>query len=347
MGSLRPSGMERMLVSAGSYFAAAGCQSVVVAQGDKNPYAAEIAEAGYRVVEIPWIKSGPRGMIEWARLLKRWNPHVVHIHAEEAFGATAPIARLAARQANVVRSVLNVFDAQGWWWAKRTLQCRVTDRYVNTFVAPSPDVAENERRFGRGCMIIENWVDDRFASVATARRGPRTPPLVMMVGNCSQIKNHELALEALSGLEDVHVVHLGSEDGCSARETRLMDELAARGRLVFRGVSDTLPFLEQASLYLMPSMHEGMSVAFLEALVAGVPSVVSDSAGMRWASAIPGVLVVPDPDPLSWRGAISRHLLASPPIPRALAERFSASRGASQYMDVYGREGGLTTGREA
>ena len=82
LASLRPSGMERMLVSAAPYFAIAGIDSVIVGQGEDHPYADELNAAGYRVRTVPginWI----RGYRAWARLLREEEPDVVHIHPRE------------------------------------------------------------------------------------------------------------------------------------------------------------------------------------------------------------------------------------------------------------------------
>ena len=65
LASLRPSGMERMLVSAAPGTSPqAGVESVVVGQGLDHPFAGELRDAGYSVRTIPRVKSA-EGMDVW------------------------------------------------------------------------------------------------------------------------------------------------------------------------------------------------------------------------------------------------------------------------------------------
>jgi glycosyltransferase involved in cell wall biosynthesis len=73
----------------------------------------------------------------------------------------------------------------------------------------------------------------------------------------------------------------------------MLDELEASGRLIARGVRDPLSVMEACSVFLMPSLHEGMGVALLEALSFGLPAIINDAPGLRWAADLPSVLAVP------------------------------------------------------
>lgn len=336
MGPLRPSGMERMFLSAASHFKAAGVKSVIVGQGDDHPFAPLLVAAGYEVRIIPSIKS-PAGAKAWATALRTERPDVTHIHPEGAFAVSAVIARATLPRTPIIRTVHNVFNPTGKAALSRRLQAFAADRVVREFIAVSSDVQENERRFKRDSRLIFNWVDDSYFNAREQRIPPTGKPAAVIVGNSSPIKNHGLALHAVlkSGMD---LYFHGDESGASWEEVGILDELQADGRIRHRGTSDPTPSLLDGSVFLMPSRHEGMSIALSEALVTGLPAVVMDAPGLRWAANFPNVTVLPDHQG-AWNHAVKTaeesarevraHSLREMPVD------LSPKRGVAQYIDLY------------
>lgn len=337
LGPLRPSGMERMLVSAADHFRAEAISGHVYGVASGSTYTEELREAGYGVTLGDPVGKSLRTAFRLRRLITEQRIDVVHVHTEGNWFRTAATARWALeRQSSaVVRTVHNNFLASGRWLASRRMQSKLGDRLVGAIVAPSPDVAEQERSIGRECQVIFNWVDDRMTALRD-RREPR--PLgaraehAVIVGNCSDIKRHELALEAIwaSGLQ---VSHIGDEGGASAEELEWLRRFGEANRLVWRGTRPPDDALIDGDIYCMPSRFEGFSVAFAEALVAGLPCLVSDSPGLRWARAIDGVQLLPD-DTAAWEVALEESPVDShPTLPSGVD--LSASRGAHEYAALY------------
>ncbi len=325
LGPLRPSGMERMLISSAPYWDDHDVTPIVVGQGADHPFRAELEGAGYDVRHIVPVRSRA-GLQEWRALVTEINPSIVHIHTEQAFVS----AVWGARHVPQVRTVHNAFPVRGTSSWSRRIQARLADGRVNAFIAPSQDVAANEAVVGRSCEVILNWVDDRFQGIG---EGPREPYAVI-VGNASPIKRHLLALEALVATASP-VAYVGSEANASPHEKALLDELESKGLLLHRGVGDPEQWLRRASVFLMPSVHEGMGVALAEALSVGTPALVCDVPGLRWSQSEPGVTVL-EPTVKAWAAAIKRALRdayssASP------EHDFSASRGVHAYVQVYVR----------
>lgn len=338
MGGLNPSGMERMFVAASEYFRHADVQSTIVGQGPDHPFAPELQAAGYNLLTIPSIRTA-RGARAWRDAVQRNKPDVIHIHTEGGFAAAVLAARGGKHRAPIIRTIHNVFAPRGRAHLSRRLQGVVADRFVSVFVAPSIDVQQNELRMGRSPQIVENWVDDRFIK-ASAQRDQlisNSVPVAVMVGNCSVIKNHEIALQALYE-HGYSVCHHGNESGASIDELRLLDLFAAEGRLLFRGEADPLESLMRGDVYVMPSQREGMSVAFLEAVSTGIPALVANVDGLRWAARMSGVDLV-DGGQSAWRDALRSPLGAGAQSPVKSPEEstfdFSASRGTKEYVDVY------------
>lgn len=337
LGELHPSGMERMLLSAASDFSRLGVRGFVVGQGREHPFAGELQRAGYAVTLLNGPISGHHSRRELRDLVRREQIDVIHVHTEGDYLRTVLVcvAAFGRRRPRIVRTVHNVFDAHGRWFISRWLQAVVADRFVRAIIAPSPDVTANERRFGRHTRTILNWVDDEFFAVRRRReaavQNPFTPAVGLLVGNCSAIKRHGLYLQAADAAGH-SVMHLGSEVHSDQAEREHLDELHETGYLLARGVHSPVAALGSADYFAMPSSVEGMGVALAEAIVAGVPALVSAAPGLHWARGIPGVVQVQDTAE-AWRAAVR-----SPPTDTVVSPfDFSSLRGASDYAAVYRR----------
>lgn len=336
MGALKPSGMERMFVSAAVHFRDDGLETLIVGQGDHHPFAPELESAGYRVATVPSLRSVSAGK-PWAALLREEQPDLVHIHTEGAFGLSTLAARLALPNTPILRTIHSYFRPTGKALLSRKAQAVLADRFITEFIAVSPDVQKNEREFGRDPKLILNWVEDRFFTLRDARVNSHpTEASAVIVGNSSPIKNHILALRAVKASNFDLYFH-GDEAGATSEERSILDELQSCGRLLHRGVSDPAPSLLKASVFLMPSKHEGMPIALSEALVAGVPAIVNDAPGMIWAREFPNVMTIPS-DQRSWDTAMGvfgmedfRATLTPAPAPMDL----SAQRGVSELVRTY------------
>lgn len=332
LGELRPSGMERMLVSGASSFDSAGVEGHVLGIGRHHPFERAIRDAGYSVRTTDRALHTPAGRQFLHRLLAEVDPDVVHVHTEGRYLQTVLAVRRSNRCLPVVRTIHNVFDARGRWFLRRAAQALVADRLVDALIAPSPDVAANEARFGRRVRVIYNWVEDRFFELAAQRAQvtePSTAPIVI-VGNCSAIKSHEVVLEAAL-LGNLSVVHVGSEDDVAPAERELLERLDHAGLLAGRGVGDPAAALLTGRVFAMPSRHEGMPVALAEALVVGLPAVVSDVPGLRWAAGQGSVVALGSREPAEWAERL-RERVGTGGAPTI---DFHAARGTAEYAEVY------------
>lgn len=329
--------MERMLVTAADYFRRENIRNVIVGQGQDHSYEEQLREAGYEVRIADSIAGSFAGARSFRRMVRQLDADVVHIHTEGNYLRTALVARFAlGLRGGLVRTVHNVFDARGKWRVTRLLQALAGDRAVNVVIAPSLEVAINERNNLRRARVVMNWVDDDFYRVQEERRqvhgGSDGVPVAVIVGNCSAIKHHELALTALRRTNH-RLIHIGDESGASGEERSLLEFMEKEGRLIERGVHSPRSALLKADYFMMSSRHEGMPVALAEAIVAGVPAFVSDAPGLRWARDVDGVVLVPaDEDAWlrvvrEWRSGGARSVTSRLDL--------SAARGAREYSEIY------------
>lgn len=325
---LKPSGMERMLVAGAQNLIDASVETLVIGQGTNHPFRGALEQAGFRVELIPSVRS-LKGFQAFRNILEEFSPEVTHIHAESAFLSSVLASKISAPQSAIIRTIHSHFRPTGRARLSRSVQSYMADRMVSRFVAPSSDVAENERLYRRDCRVVVNWIEERYLQHT---KTIAESDIAVIVGNCSAIKNHELAIRAVanSGLK---LAHFGSEDSASDEELNLLSALELEGRIVHRGAADPLDGLKLAGVFLMPSRHEGMSVALAEALALKVPAIVADSPGLRWSKGLQDVSHVGLQQDV-WDLALSRpngwRVQATRPTPD-----FSPARGIAEYMSIY------------
>jgi len=181
---------------------------------------------------------------------------------------------------------------------------------------------------------------------ASARKAFGLPADAFLIGNIGRMaeqKNQAFLVDLLARVPDAHVSILG--DGhlrpslvLQAEALGVRDRLHLIGTVVHERVPD---FLRALDLFAMPSLHEGMSIAMLEALSAGIPFLGSDvptimevvnggdgGAGIalpleadHWVAAIARLR-----DPVAHAALAARQ--------RARAENFSIETMADQYLAV-------------
>jgi glycosyltransferase involved in cell wall biosynthesis len=169
---------------------------------------------------------------------------------------------------------------------------------------------------------------------------------VLAVGNLYPVKGHAVLVEAAARLKDLPVPWVVAVAGRGGEDPALrlaIDRLGLGGRFRLLGLRTDVPdLLAAADVFAMPSLSEGLPLALLEAMSAGLPVVASAVGG------IPGVvrhgengLLVPAGDAAALEGAL-RDLITGPGARRlglAAAEeiprRFGVEAMTQGYLAVY------------
>ncbi len=219
-------------------------------------------------------------------------------------------------------------------------------RRATRVVAITDDIAQEARREllipGERIVRLPNGVDlRRFRP----RPGGTVADLrVVFVGRLSAQKRVDVLLEAFARLpqDDVGLLLVGDGPARASLEAQAR-ALGIAGRVQFRGlVSDPLPELRNARVFVLPSIAEGASNALLEALATGVPCV---------ATRLPGTaelvrdgehaLLVPPADVEALSAALAR-VLGDPDLARRLSEagrqraaEFGLESVARRHLDLF------------
>jgi glycosyltransferase involved in cell wall biosynthesis len=201
-------------------------------------------------------------------------------------------------------------------------------------------------------LTIPNGVRPPRLGVSTLRLELGLRPedrLVLAVGNLYPVKGHRQLVDAVALLASRHPGLHVAIAGRGELEYDLRARAATLGvgqRLHLLGLRDDIGnLLGGADVFALPSLAEGLPLALLEAMSAGLPIVASDVGDVRTALAggEAGRLVPPG-DPGALAGAIDL-LLRRPAAARRFGERasrrvaveYGEDRMVARYVGVYRR----------
>jgi glycosyltransferase involved in cell wall biosynthesis len=242
---------------------------------------------------------------------------------------------------------------------KRRLICRALGRFTDLSLAVSRGVKDYlVAEIGLDpakIRVVPNGVD--LAALDAARPGPivrrelglpEGVPVIGLVGRLDHWgKGHKELFQAMVSLQASHPVCALIVGG--GRRQAEMRELAASlglGESVhFLGQRQDVPDLLQAmDILVLPSYSEGVSLALLEAMAAGLPVIATAVGGLPdvVADAETGLLIPPK-DAAALAGAITR-LLTDPARAQQLGanarthvrERYSLDRLGREINEIYG-----------
>lgn len=182
------------------------------------------------------------------------------------YSPEAPLMR-GARTGLVMRA-LRRLDQQTSRHAQRFVA--VSEAVRTSYVAAlGVDVART--------TVIPNTVDLRRFAPRHSRRDP--PVRLIHVGRHVPQKDVETLLRAVAQLSDATPFTLDLVGAGPQTESlmALAGTLGISKCTAFHGaIADVVPLLQQADVFVFPSRHEGLPLALLEALAAGLPVVASD-----------------------------------------------------------------------
>lgn len=264
----------------------------------------------------PWrrvILSGPKAArgLQMSALLARLRPDVVNVH----FVTTGLAFLLPLRRLLGFRLVLSGHGSdihRPFTGSEERLGAilRGADRVT---VVSAGMLEHVHRRFGvprARLTLILNGIDHGFWSAGARRADP--PATLIGTARLERVKGFDVLLDALAILKERgEVWHLTlAGDGV---ERGALEAQAARlgvgDRVTFAGhvTQDELRDRYRAArLFVMPSRGEGLPIALLEAMAAGLPFVATDVDGIGEIATEAAGRLVPSEDPRAFAEAILR-----------------------------------------
>ena len=340
---LQTGGMEKLLVEFARHADRGRFDLHFVSLGGRGPVADEIEACGWSVNalhEPPGLRLGLVRRL--GRLLAALKVQVVHTHNTKPLLYSAPAAWLAGARALVHTRHGQRFGAG----RAETRLFRLASTCADAIVSVSEDASRLSRAEGLKpgkLRIIWNGIDvTRFAYAGPSPRGP-----VVMVGRLSPEKDVATLVRAFAVAarsEPELRLEIAGDGACRVDLERLTAELGLTGVVRFLGeVRDVPALLGRASLMVLPSLTEGISLTLLEAMARGLP-VVATRVGGNPEVARDGEtgLLVPPGDPEALAGAIAR-MHRDPDLARRMGEagrlrverHFDVRRMVADYEALY------------
>jgi L-malate glycosyltransferase len=314
---------------------------------------------------VETVPVAPHGEIDlraaWqlARLLRRWQPDVVHAHDPHgvALGALALSIGARERKPPLVAARRVDFHIRGNAFSQWKY------RQVGQFITASAAIAHMLREDGvesERVVVVHEGVDiDRVQHVPTPNIHEEfwLPVGVPVVGNIAALVAHkgqkhliDAAVLVRRQVPDAHFIILGEGELRASLEKQVKDLHLEKHVLLPGFRTDVLALLKAFDVFVMSSVTEGLGTSLLDAMAAARPIVGTKAGG------IPEVVVhgetgllVPIKDPHHLAEAIAtllkdpqlRQRFGQAGLARVRAE-FSVDRMVAQTIAVYERLVGTT-----
>jgi len=282
--SLAGGGAEKMVVDSLNELAVIrpGDQHHLATLYEDGPLLATFRQAGTRHLSL---RMRPLTALSTVRRLRQFireaGIEVVHTHLYQS----TLVGRLAVSRGVALVSTYHTGfhnPTSIEYSRKRLLADRLTYRRWHQLVFVSQSVRDEIAmglRPGPNWRVIRNFVSPEFRPLHRPR-AERDLRLVA-VGNLREQKNHALALEALALARDLPIAL--DIYGRGPLQAVLEEQIRTSG-VAARVITDqrvTSELLAGYDAFLMTSRHEGMSLAQLEAMQTGLPSILNDVPSLR------------------------------------------------------------------
>ncbi len=339
-----------------------------LSQSERFAGALDEVQDGVRVVRVrnrsAWLRgrlnlSTPLGMGQIAADLLA-DADILHVHefrTAENLLVTPTAARLGVPVALSPHGTLTLTTGRsalksGW---DRLLSPALARRFAAVIGLTAQEADEARaawRSFGVDparvrFAVVPNGVDpDEFADLPgrdsfRARYGLGDAPVCLFMGRLQARKGVDVLVRAFrqADVPGARLVIAGPDEGMLPVLQPLLDE-----RITLTGYlagEDRLAALAAADVFCLPATGEGLSMAALEGLAAGLPAILSPGCNLpEAADAGAGLIVEPQVEPL----AAALHDLLTDPARRAamgtaaralVRERFTWAAAAEQMEAVY------------
>ena len=333
-------GAEQLLVSAAPYRDAARFDyEVAYLLPEKDALVGELEELGIRVHCLGGTR--PAWIARLRKLVRDRDVDLVHVHlAYTAVGARLGLVRTGVPLVCTEHIVWESHHLVTYWANLLTFprndhvftvseRVRRSIRYPGALrFLPRPPV--ETLYHGLDPAAVARWAGkDGVHRIRRELGVAADAPTVVTVANFKAHKGYEFLLQAAARVRleipDVRFVLVGQ----GPLEAEVRSEVHRHrldGTVVFAGYRSDVPLIVSAcDVFALASLHEGLSIALLEAMAVGTPPVVTDAGGSAEvvAGGENGLVVPPrDPDALATAiGSLLRDSELRGQLGRAAQER--------------------------
>ena len=303
------------------------------------------------------VASNVKALWQGEHLVKRNQYEFIHCHS--------PIGGVAARIAGRMNHTKVIYTAHGFhffksapiqnWliyypiekflsrWTDTLITInhedynRARDHFHAKNVEYIPGVGVDTSRF-KGCTVTKEEKRKQLGI-------PDTAFVLLSVGELSYRKNHQVVIRALGEIEDPSVYYVIAGKGEDYEYYKqLMEKIGIADRLLLLGArTDIDELCVMADVFVHPSVREGLGIAPLEGMAAGLPLISSYVNGIKdyTGDGVSGICVTDPLDVEEMKRAILRmrddpRLRESSSFNnRKIVEKFSLSASRGVMEEIY------------
>ena len=354
-------GSERVGVDVALEFTRRGYPVVCFAFYDSDgPMRAELERSGVRCLDMNYEKHhgiSRRVAYQWKfwRMLRRERVHALHVHHATALilcGIPAKLARV--RRVVMTEHGLHQLQERPAYRRSAARYCRyatditVVEPAQARYFQDELGVPADKLHYVPNGVRLQARAPERVARIRGTLGIAAGSFAIFYVGRLSPVKDLGTLLNAFAGLPadvaDRARLYLVGEGPERAMLEARCNALALEERVTFLGArADVGDLLMAADAFVMSSKTEGLPMALLEAMAAGVPCVATAVGGIPELFANDRGLSTPAQDPLALAAAMAR-LARSPQLQARLAAnaldsvrtRFALDGVVDQYLRLLG-----------
>lgn len=290
--SLEVGGAENLRLTLLKHIDRARFHIKVCSIGKKGPIGESIERLGYDVDELGLDPDSKNIYITFrlAGYLKRERPDILHCSLFNANFHGRIAGFLSRIPFLITEEHSEHFQYNGLKMAPYRIAdfalSHITDFIVCCSEGLKRDIIEKERLPFRKVISIENCLDLDNYGIRTKREDIRDSYSIreeivfITVASLSERKGHSFLIESLRGIKD-----MGYDFKCFfAGDGPLKESLKFKVKslkleesIIFLGnVSNVTDYLNASDVFILPSLFEGLSIALMEAMLAGLSCIVTD-----------------------------------------------------------------------
>ncbi len=257
--------------------------------GEQGEITRRIAALNVPITIIP-LKSAIQPLRDWQamqalnRLCQQIQPSLIHAHSAKA----GMVARLVARW----RKLPCIYTVHGWGFGLGRPRCqsfmlhsvewvlaRITQTYFVYVSHADAKQAHNSLKIAANQgQVIHNGVADhgRYANVLK-----QSTPL--MVARVAYQKDHTTLVQAFAQSSYTQLTLIGEGTNSPAFQQQLMQWAAEKHSTIqaLGSKNDVPNYLGQAGCFVLTTHYEGLPLAIIEAMCAGLPILATDVGGVN------------------------------------------------------------------